>query len=126
MLEPLLFLVTRIPPQAAVRIMPMMFEKLRNQPLATSLIHFIEACPKGAVEVEHAQNPAGLHQRYGEFGTRVRIARDVARKIVDIGHQHRRRPRRGGAAHPLAYRDPRAGGLPLERPEYQLRAVAEI
>jgi hypothetical protein len=68
----------------------MVIEKQRDQPLAALLIRVIKAREKGAVEIEHPQDSAVPDQRDDEFRARMRIASDVARKIVDIRDQHRR------------------------------------
>ena len=50
----------------------------------------------------------------------------MARKLGDIGDQHRLAARRHGPAHAPPDRDAHAGGLALERPQHQFVAAAQI
>jgi hypothetical protein len=85
-----------------------------DQLFAACLVDRVKASVQGAVEVEHAQNLSGRSreggkQRHDELGARVRVARDMAREIADVGNQNRGSARGRGAANALAQRDPCAG-----------------
>src|SRR3546814_15203684 len=73
-----------------------------------------------AVEIEHPDQPIARNDRHDQFRSARRIARDMARKGVDVRDELRRPIRRGGAAHAAAARDPDARRLALKRPEHQL------
>ena len=78
----------QLPP--GTRVSPMVIKKQRDQTFAAFPIGLVEACGERAVEIEHPQDDTALDQRDDEFGARIRIAGNVARKIVDIRDQHRR------------------------------------
>jgi hypothetical protein len=63
-------------------------EQNRDKLLAAAAIYFVETRGQRAVEVEDAEDAAFLGERHDELGARNRVARDVARKIVDIGDQY--------------------------------------
>ena len=65
----------------------MVNEQKRDKLLAAVAIYFIETRGQRAVEIEHAQDAAILDERDDEFGSRIRVARDVAWEIVHIGNQ---------------------------------------
>jgi len=105
----------------------MVSDEQRHQLLAALSVDLIKAGEQRAVEVEHAQNlPEGGKQRHDQLRARSRIASDMARKIVDVGHQNRRGACSCGAANAPAERDPYASRLALERPQHQLLTSAEI
>ena len=75
----------QLPP--GTRISPMVIKKQRDQTFAAFPIGLVEAREEWAVEIEHPQDDTALDQRDDEFRARIRIASDVARKIVDIRDQ---------------------------------------
>ena len=50
-------------------------------------IRLVEAGQHGAVEIQHAKQRIPVQQRDHEFGTRRRIAGDVAGKRLDVRDQ---------------------------------------
>src|SRR6516162_2946072 len=100
--------------------------KQYDQPLAARLVPLIEPGEQRAVEVEHTRDLAALDQRHDQFGTRRRVATDMAREIVDVRDQNRRAARGRGAANAVAERDTHTGGFTLEWPQNQLAAPAKI
>jgi hypothetical protein len=67
-----------------------------------------------------------LQQGDHEFGPRSRIARDMARKRVDIRNHNRLAPLGSSAAHSFSERNPHAGRLALERPQHQFVTFEEV
>ena len=102
----------------------MVIDEECHQLFAACLVDRIKASEQGAVEVEHAQDLAGRSreggkQRHDELGARVRVARDMAREIADVGNQNRGSARGRSAANARAQRDPYTGRPTLERPQHQ-------
>ena len=59
----------------------------RSQALQAGLVLGVEAGGVGAVQVEHAQDPAVADQRHDDFRGRGGVAGDVAGEGVDVFDQ---------------------------------------
>src|SRR5689334_15063737 len=86
----------------------------------------VEAMRLGRVDVEDADQNAAEEDRNDDLGSRRRVARDVARKGVDVGHDECLAPRRGRAADAPAERDAHAGRLALEGSEDELALAQQV
>ena len=49
------------------------------------LVFLVEAAGRGAVEVEHADQPPVDHDRHDQFGARGGVAGDMAGEGMDVG-----------------------------------------
>ncbi|TLS29482.1 hypothetical protein PpBr36_01976 [Pyricularia pennisetigena] len=74
-----------------------------------------------AVDVDNSPQLAlGIEDGDDDLAPAVGVAGDVARELVDVGHELRPPLRRSRAAHAAAKRDGLAGHLALERAQDQL------
>ena len=79
-----------------------------------------------AIEIEHRDDRTIAHDRHDDLRARAGVARDVARELLDIRHDHRALLGGGGAARALAELDPHAGDVALERAEHELALARDV
>src|SRR3546814_13064782 len=78
------------------------------------------------VEIQHADQPVVRDHRNDQFAAAVGVARDMARKGVDVIDAMGGAQPRGGAAHTLVDRDADARGFALTPPKHQLGPVDAV
>lgn len=84
------------------------------------LILLIEPLQIRAIDINDGDRLPPLHNGHHNLTLAGAVARNVARELLDVGHQLRLLSGSGSAAHALAEADGLAGNHALEGPEYQL------
>ncbi len=80
----------------------------------------------GTVNIQHRDNDATSLDGNDELGTGFRVARDMPRKLTDIGNGEKGARRYSIPAHTCANGDSYARGFAVEWPQYKFIAAAYV
>ena len=94
--------------------------------LNARLVGGIESIGPRAIKVKDTQEPFAIDHRHHQFRTRRRIAGDVSRELMHVGHQHALTALRRRTAHAPTHGNAHTGRLTLKWPEHQLLSAQEI